>query len=300
MVCGIIDMGANTIRLSIYRTEGKEAKLLINKKETAGLAAYVKNKRLSPKGMDKACQVLNGFKDILDNLNITTYFTFATASLRNILNTGEAVAYIQAHTGMPIDVLSGEEEAALGFAGVSDQTELQSGLMIDIGGGSTEILQFLDKKILRASSMPVGSLNLYAKYVAKIMPSDLALNKMSLEIGEQLAGLSGLRNTATDHIIGIGGTVRAALKLCNEYFEYPSCNKEIRTEDLEQLLSRFREPDGKVMKTILRVAPDRIHTLIPGLNILFNSAKYFGAELIVANKNSIREGYIKSRILGGL
>lgn len=300
MICGIIDIGANSIRLSIYRVEGKEARLLINKKETAGLASYVKNKRLPPKGMEKACLVLNSFKDILDNLNITEYHAFATASLRNIDNTEEAVTYIQAHTGMKIDVLSGEDEAALGFAGASDRSGIQSGLVIDIGGGSTEILEFFGNKILGAFSIPVGSLNMYAKYVAKIMPSDMALNRMSLEINGLLTGLAGPKDTSIKRIIGIGGTVRAAVKLCNEFFDYPSCNKEIQIEDLKQLLSRFREPDSKVVKAVLRVAPERIHTIVPGLNILFNSAEYFGAEAIVANKNSIREGYVNSRILGGL
>lgn len=88
-------MGANSIRLSIYRVEEKEARLLLNKKETAGLASYVKNKKLSLKGVEKASSVLNDFREVLENLNITEYYVFATASLRNIDNTEEALIYIR-------------------------------------------------------------------------------------------------------------------------------------------------------------------------------------------------------------
>jgi len=298
MICGIIDMGSNSIRLSIYRVEEKEARLLLNKKETAGLASYVKNKKLSLKGVEKASSVLNDFKEVLENLNITEYYVFATASLRNIDNTEEALMYIRQKTGIHIDVLSGEEEAELGFSGAGPISSISKGVLVDIGGGSTEVVEFNVNDVIAASSLPVGSLNLYNRQVKKILPSDNELMKMSCEILEQLASLSGYSHTGIDTIIGIGGTVRAASKLINEFFGYPSENNEIYTENLEQILNCYGDRDGKVMKAILRVAPDRIHTLIPGFDILYNIAEHFGAKTILANKYSIREGYVMNRIIG--
>ncbi|MFB0920695.1 MAG: phosphatase [Oscillospiraceae bacterium] len=298
MICGVIDMGANSIRLSIYRVEAREAKLLLNKKETVGLASYVKNGKLSLKGLERACLVLNDFKEVLENLSITNYYVFATASLRNIDNTEEAIIYIRQKTGIRIDVLSGEEEAVLGFAGVGLVLNANCGVIVDIGGGSTEIVEYTGGEVAAASSIPIGSLNLYNRYVNKLLPSDIELEKISTDIFERLAGLNGYSISSAGTIIGIGGTVRAAAKLNNEFFEYPPSNNEICTENLEQILNHYKDRDGKMVKAILSVAPERIHTLIPGINILYNIAKYFGAEMISANRYSIREGYVSSRIIG--
>jgi len=299
MVCGVIDIGANSIRLSIYSVEENAARLLLNKKETAGLASYVKNRKLSQKGVDKACAVLNDFKNILTNLNITSYYAFATASLRNIANTEEAILYIRAHTDIRVDVLSGEEEAMLGFAGAVRESGIQNGMMIDVGGGSTEVVGFRGVEVTAASSMPVGSLNLFTKHVKKLLPSEIELRNISIDIIEQLVMLHGYGIAPIRKIIGIGGTVRAAAKLGNEYFGYPEDCTMMRTEEIGQILKHYRDRDGKVMKTILLVAPERVHTLIPGLDIMFNVAQYFGAETIIANKYSIREGYVNKRIIGG-
>lgn len=299
MVCGIIDMGANSIRLSIYRVEGGDAKLLLNKKETAGLASYVKSGKLSLKGLEKACLVLNDFKEVLSNLNITDIHVFATASLRNIDNTEEALIYIRQKTDIRIDVLSGEEEAVLGFAGAGQVSGISKGIIIDIGGGSTELVEFNGNEVTAAMSMPVGSLNLYNRHVKKLFPSDSELKSISCDILKQLAASSGFGSTSVETLVGIGGTARAAAKLSNEYFEYPSDNNEISLENLEHILNNYNNRDCKVMKAILRVAPERIHTLMPGLDILYSIAEYFDAKTILANKYSIREGYVINRIIGG-
>ena len=81
LICGIVDLGSNTIRLSIYKYEDG-IKLLINKKTMAGLSGYVVGGELSPKGIKKACQVLNNYKNILSNFSIENSYIFATASLR--------------------------------------------------------------------------------------------------------------------------------------------------------------------------------------------------------------------------
>ena len=140
--CGIVDVGSNTIRLSIYQYNDLDFKLLLGKKETAGLAGYVENGRLAPEGIEIAARVLTDFRTLLDNLEIDQLHVFATASLRNISNTDEAVDAIQAAAGVPIQVITGSEEAALSFQGALHGTPKPEGqgLLADIGGGSTELV----------------------------------------------------------------------------------------------------------------------------------------------------------------
>lgn len=69
-----------------------------------------------------------------------------------------------------VEVLSGDEEAELGYYGALRTLDLRSGAMFDIGGGSTEIVEVEKGRILRAQSLPVGSLNLFDRHVSKIWP----------------------------------------------------------------------------------------------------------------------------------
>src|SRR5699024_6882114 len=119
MKCGIVDLGSNTIRLSIYHWEGRQFKLLMNKKEMAGLAGYIKDGVLSDRGILVACQVLSGFKALLENFDIRDIHVFATASLRNIVNTEDALDTIRAVTGVTVEVVSGSDEATLSFLGAT-------------------------------------------------------------------------------------------------------------------------------------------------------------------------------------
>ena len=71
-----------------------------------------------------------------------------------------------------MDVISGEEEARLDFVGATRTNNIRDGVLIDIGGGSTEIAEFLEGAVISAASMPVGSLNLYVKHVEDVFPTE--------------------------------------------------------------------------------------------------------------------------------
>lgn len=113
----VIDIGSNSMRLSVYETtETGTFTILFKDKIMAGLAGYVEEGALSPEGITRAILGLRSFRGTLRALNIPQVAVFATASLRNIRNTAQAVAEIQRGTGFAIEVLSGEEEARLGYA----------------------------------------------------------------------------------------------------------------------------------------------------------------------------------------
>lgn len=299
MLCAVIDMGANTIRLSIYSVENEVVKQLVNKKETAGLFSYVENGTMSKAGMVKGCLVLENFQDILRNLKITNLYVFATASLRNISNTQEATDFIRARTGICVEVLSGEEEARLGFVGALHVAGISDGILIDIGGGSTELVEFQNREILMASSMPLGSLSLYLKHVDKLFPTNKECNDIQSDVIHKLQKFKPFNTSGHKILYGIGGTVRATARLNNAFYNMPHDNREITAEHLASLLRKFRMSHNLALKTILKVAPERIHTLIPGMVILKTVADYCNSNIILANKFSIREGYLYDRVLEG-
>lgn len=297
LLCGIIDLGSNTIRLSIYSSENGAVRLLLNKKVMAGLSGYVAEGTLSVKGIAKACSVLNNFKSILSNFKIDCAYVFATASLRNISNTEEATGYIAKNTGLDITVLTGEEEARLVFAGATRAMDVTSGLMVDIGGGSTEYAAFSHNEILKAASMPIGSLNLFYKYVSALLPTSANMKKIRTRVMSELKDSGFLTIGRQKQICGVGGSVRAARKLYNEIFDLPSENLEMEPGKLDRLFSLFETDQKAVYRSILQIAPDRIHTIIPGMIILNTIAKGCTCEKITVSGYGVREGYLFDRVL---
>lgn len=94
----IIDIGSNSIRLTLYEAEGQSFKILFREKIMAGLAGYVEDGKLSAEGIECACAGLLTFRKFADAANWKCLH-FATASLRNISNTERALSVIRAATG---------------------------------------------------------------------------------------------------------------------------------------------------------------------------------------------------------
>ncbi|MEL4105795.1 phosphatase [Oscillospiraceae bacterium WX1] len=295
MLYGIIDLGSNTIRLSIFTYEQGEAKLLLNKKVMAGLVSYVEDQKLSSAGIAKACAVLNTYKALLTSFQINSCHVFATASLRNIANTDEAIKAIADGTGLHVDVLTGEDEARLGFLGASRVIDSEDGLLIDIGGASTELLVFKIKAIVQAVSMPIGSLNLYLKYVADFQPTKKELAEIKNAVLSELekTGISG----TVREMFAVGGTAETACKLYDDFYDLPISNVIMETPKFNALLQAYKDNGGDFSRRILQVEPERFHTIIPGMVVLNAIAKNFKGDSITISKCGIPEGYLYDRIL---
>ena len=88
----LLDLGSNTMRLSVYQLdEENKFNIMFSQKETVGLVNYITDNKMSYEGLDKACSVIMKFKDILSQIGIDDMIIFATASLRIISKTTEAV-----------------------------------------------------------------------------------------------------------------------------------------------------------------------------------------------------------------
>ncbi len=298
MKCGIVDLGSNTIRLSIYHWEGRQFKLLMNKKEMAGLAGYIKDGVLSDRGILVACQVLSGFKALLENFDIRDIHVFATASLRNIVNTEDALDTIRAVTGVTVEVVSGSDEATLSFLGATvGGGAPDTGLLADIGGGSTELVAYEKGGITSGCSLPMGSLSLFTRYVTGLFPTREERHAIRDQVEAELerAKTQGVRCA---HLTGVGGTIRAAAKLCNDLSGADQNNRTIPAEELRALHKDLKKGDQDTLRQILRIVPDRVHTILPGLAILCAVLKSYEVETVLVSPCGVREGYLLQRVMG--
>lgn len=292
----LVDLGSNTVRLSVYQVfEDGSFSLLFSEKETAGLVNYITDKHMSVEGFDKACDVINDFKRLMAQFDISELNIFATASLRNISNRDEALAYIKEKTGESINIVSGKEEAELGYYGAISETALNSGIIFDIGGGSTEIVRFDGKSIITADSYEIGSLNLFTAFVKNIWPSKSELKNIKERAKAVLS--PAVPDISCNTICGIGGTNRALLSLANAYFKKPQDSRTITSAEFKKLKKVILKKDDVSKKLILKNCPDRIHTIIPGMLITNEIIKKLKADKIIISRNGVREGYLCQKII---
>lgn len=292
----IIDIGSNSIRLTLYEIENSGFKILFREKIMAGLAGYVENGALSAEGVECACAGLLTFRSILQTLHIEHISVFATASLRNISNTQQALGIIRAATGYSVEVLSGESEALLGYAGAMQELHLRSGAFLDIGGASTEIVTFDEGKPVDFASFPIGSLSLYRRCVKRILPGQGSLKRLQQEIDKTIQpGHAALAERPL--LVGVGGTARAAFKLAQHYYKISSDCHTITAGQLNGLCSFLCSGKKEASDLILRLEAERIHTLVPGVLILQHIFQLFGAQQLIISKYGVREGYLCKKIL---
>lgn len=298
MIYGIIDVGSNTIRLSIYKYENNKVILLLNKKTMAGLAGYVKDGELSNAGIKKACEVLKAYREIVDNFQIDNVFVFATASLRNVSNTDEAVLRIKEETGFNTEIILGENEAIYDFIGASQVVDISDGILIDIGGGSTELVMYKNKEIIKAYSIPIGSLSMYSKYVSNLLPTENERTAIKGEVLYHLKKLGGIKENSV--ACGVGGTIRATGELCENIFKKDCTRSLIKSENIKKIIKKCDESENALLRKILKVVPDRVHTIIPGMIILNTIVKFYDIKEIHVSPYGVREGYLFSKVLGGV
>ncbi len=296
---GVIDIGSNTIRLTVYRIREDHFKPLFHNKVSAGLASYIVNGRMPMEGIQKASSVLYELVEIANSLNIKDLYVFATASLRNISNSVEATTMIEQMTGTRIDLLPGEVEGRLGFKGAMYHVDLSDGVLVDIGGGSTELVPFFDKAPVDSVSVDVGSLNMYSTVVGGLLPTPTECKVIRKHARKKIAG-SGIDQTLRyGTICGVGGSMRAALKLNNFYFNQPPGNNKMPVEHLDEIVEVLLSNSSVGKALILKVCPDRIHTVLPGLCIIQGIVRHFGANTVVVSDYAVREGYLVSRAIEG-
>ncbi len=292
----VIDIGSNTIRLVIYSKQGGQLHSVLNKKYSAGLAGYMDpENRLNPEGVQKLVGVLSEIRSILDHIHVERIFPFGTASLRNSANREEVLDLVREKCRLDVRILSGEEEATFDYYGAMHNGINSSGLVVDVGGGSTELTFFHEKQIVTATSMPIGSLNLYKRFVEGLLPTEKEIRKIRKEVRSHLEEVQlplPREELVTQPIYSIGGTARASLLLMRERFGIPEKSREYTRKQLSEFLEITDENIKGLQDSILRAAPERIHTIIPGLLIFESVSKFYGSRSFVVCSYGVREGYL--------
>ena len=296
MKYGITDIGSNTIRFNIYNHKNGKSKQLISKKKTAGLISYKKNGKLSKKGIKVLVSTVKKFKKHLKELEVDKTYYFATACLRNLDNTEEVLDIVKNETGITIHVLTSEEEATLTFDALKGKDlDRDEGVLIDVGGGSSEITVFENNTPLDDVSLPVGSLLMYEEYVSLMFPNEEEKEAIHQRVVEEIEK-SGIEKYDQEIMFGVGGTVRVINKMLIHLNLKDETSPLIPIHLLDTLLDELKTNTKEDFDKVLQVKAERIHTLIPGLIIIKTIAEYFEVEYLHIIHHSLKEGVLHSII----
>lgn len=296
MLCGIIDLGSNTIRLGVYRYDQTGYHKLLDQSKMAGLAGHIHDGALSQIGIDTTISILQEYQSLLTHFSIATLHVLATASLRNITNSAQVLDAIHNQTDIKIHLLSGEEEAHLSFLGAVGKDGVPNGLLTDIGGGSSELVAYQDMTITHAHSCPMGSLSLFSRHVSNLFPTIPEQTSIQSNI-HTLLKESPTGNATHHHLYATGGTACSLLEFAksNDFtvFDGTSFDSNTLTTIHQLLLSSTQD----VLRSILRIVPDRIHTITTGCMILKSIVDLHQIQTITVSTAGIREGFLQAHLM---
>ncbi|MDR2351727.1 MAG: hypothetical protein LBF22_00965 [Deltaproteobacteria bacterium] len=270
---------------------------IFSQKENLGLASQVTDGILPSESIQNVCEVLKHFRTLaLKFVGENDVHVFTTAIFRRIDNKDEALEQIKTESGLEPVHLSGKEEARLDFVGVTHATKLQSGFLMDVGGASTELVNFTGGEIERIASVPVGCLELFTKHVRTLVVTDQIKKSIKSEINKAFDKFDWSKLKIST-LIGVGGTARTALKLSKALYGTDKEDDSFPTEHLRNLRKALQKNSPEVYRTLYKVSPDRIVTFYPGLLIIEEAARRLKSKEFYISKYGVREGFFIDRIL---
>lgn len=304
MRLAVIDLGSNTIRLCVYDVAEGSVKTIVNRKQMAGLASYVEQGELSDEGIDVAVRIVRKQLKRAALFEPERIDVFATAVLRNIRNSKRATAVIAQQAGVPVVLLSDAEEAHLGFAGAAFGTDIDSGVLIDIGGGSSEVTRVRKGVDTDRISVAQGSLSSFEAHVADILPTASEAECIRTAFArrfEETLRAAGASPADFRHetLFGIGGSVRAVAEVCGQLREGRD-GKTLTYEDVLYLCTCLFTDRRRFIHAVIRVAPERLHTVACGLLIIKELFDLTGGRSLTVCKNGLREGYLLERMVADM
>lgn len=295
---GLIDVGSNTIRLIVFETDGKNIKIILKEKELSVILNFIKNGELLDIGKERLLKVLYRFKQICDLLGCIDIYCFATASIRKI-NNSDFILYEMKKIIPNSEIITGKQEAYYDYVSLIRCIKDKNGIGLDLGGGSMQIFKFKDKQLVDSASMPIGGLELKNKFVSMTYPTYEEIENIERFVKYKIEESKILKKNNNKTIYLMGGSARAVAKIHKYIY---NTNKKIHKyfiniNELNKLKEKFSSPKRCDIDIIEKIVPERMNNIIPSLIILNTVCNLSGAKEAIIIKSSIREGYIKSKIL---
>ncbi|NJD90631.1 MAG: Ppx/GppA family phosphatase, partial [Geobacter sp.] len=206
-----IDIGTNSIRSIIVATDSTGTfRLLDDEKATVRLGeGLLDSGRLSPAACERAYTVLLRQKKIFDGYQVNAVEAVATSAVRKAANGAEFIAEIRKRCNLDVAIISGEEEAELAALSAFNNFDMEGGrhLLVDIGGGSLELVTTIGRHVEEIFSLDLGAVYLSETFLKTELPTQDALKRLRRHIRKTLKAAFQEERPTVSAIIGSGGTI---------------------------------------------------------------------------------------------
>src|SRR6202167_1125200 len=184
-----VDIGSNSVRMEAAEvTPGQPSRILASERQVTRLGASVfRTGRISLESMDSICAVLGGMAQQYKRLDVSAVRAVATAAVRDAGNQQEFLSRASAALGTDVEIISGQEEARLIHLGVKSRWPhpRERFLIVDIGGGSAEIILSETDQVVQSFSKPLGALRLQELFLRSDPPRAAELHRLEEYIEER-------------------------------------------------------------------------------------------------------------------
>jgi len=294
-----IDAGSNAIRLAIASVNADGGyQTIFSAREAVRLGQDVFTKgTISAQTVDRTIQTFIDFRQHLDRHKVSYAKAVATSAVREARNRDALVKGVVNATGIEISVIGGEEEARLIHQAAKRAVNLKNkvALLIDIGGGSVEVVLADDTTVLCTESYSMGSVRLlkildekageerFNQLVSEYV--DATQRRLQQEIGTQ----------KIDVCIGTGGSIEAIGDLRRELFDKNS-NQKVTADELKSLVKKLRATTFEQRIQDMRLRPDRADVIVPAAIVLQKIVQQAGVAEVVIPGIGLKDGVLLEAI----
>ncbi|HEY2717479.1 MAG TPA: hypothetical protein VGI73_14775 [Solirubrobacterales bacterium] len=290
MLCAAIDIGSNTTRVLVGEPgDGQLRKVMEQRAYTRINKAIGSDGEISAAKIDEVCEVVSTQVRLARELGAVMIRAVATAAVREAANGERAAAAIGAAAGVPVEILSEEEEGRLSFIGATKAlghpAEGRIGV-VDVGGGSTEvILGTVTEGVEEVRSWPVGSGVLADELIVSDPPSAAEIRKVRDRIDDIFAGVD---IEHPEQAVAVGGSATSLRKLVGTVLEYETLERGVRVLSADPAVEVARR---------FELDPVRVRILTTGVLLLEKVSELLGQPLQIG-KGGLREGVILDLLNG--
>ena len=256
--------------------------------------------RLAAASIGQACAALREFRQAMDAAKVDAYRATATSAVREASNGATLVERARREAGIELEVIEGIEEARLIQLAVVRRLALDDrrALLVDVGGGSTE-LTYLDRgRNAFAMSLPVGTVRLLETYLRGAKTVDRTRQKLLFEgVDRALAeAVPQLRKLPFELVVGTGGSVDTLSELCPMKGGHAGYPRAVDMAAARTLLNKLFGMTVEQRRDGLGLRPDRADTIVTAASIFVRVAELFKATAIVAPGVGLKEGILEELV----
>src|SRR2546427_1126724 len=297
----VIDLGSNSFRMVVFlagagwwkRTDGIYEPVRIGQ----GLA---RSGRLGQGPMRRALSTLEVFAHFAaaSGLGREALDAVATSAIRDAENAQAFLARARERSGLPIRVLTREQEARYGYLAAVNSTTLSDGYVLDLGGGSLQLVAVAGRIARHSASWPVGTVRMSERFLpGRGRAKRKQLQELRQHLGAELRGAPWLPATGGSsgarRLGGIGGTVRNLAPAAQRAAGLPTNGVQgtvIGREALDELVQRLAAPPPAERASVAGIKPARADLILAGAGVIQGVLLAGGFDGLEATEAGLREG----------